>query len=221
MPWLVVEGKGSWSPDLGREWIDDDSRFPPAFAPLDDAGNPKRGFWRARGGVFKAGAHQVSEEVANKALDSGYPWLIVMPDEDKPVVIETELSGTLEPSDLKEAKGGGVRLLRVIEGGDTGEPQPDPEPVFEHECRWCLTIPRPTFPSSSALDRHVEFAHPVQFVMGTERALEAAEAIAREREELRRVADAGKPVPVWEREAVTAAGLPSPPEPEPTIPQAS
>ena len=221
MPWLVVEGKGSWSPDLGREWVDDESRHPPHAAPLGDDGKPKRGYWRARGGVYKAGAHQVTEEVARKAIDAGYPWLIVMADEQEPVIEETELSGTLEPSDIKDAKGAGVRLLRVIEGGDSGEPQSEPEPVFEHECRWCLTIPRATFPSSSSLDRHVEFDHPVQFAMGTERAIAAALAVEQQREELRRIADAGKLVPVWDREAVVAAGLPSPPEPEPTIPQAS
>jgi hypothetical protein len=218
MPWLVVEGKGSWSPDLGREWVDDEKRRPPAYAPLDENGEPKCGYWRARGGTFKAGAHRVSQEVADAALATAYPWLIVMPDTDEPVIEETELTGTLELSDIKDAKGAGVRVLRVIEGGASGEPEPGPEPVFEHECRWCLTIPRRTFPSTGALERHVEFEHPVQHSMGAERAVEAALAIEREREELHRLSQHDSPVPVWDREAVAQAGLRKPPEPEHIVP---
>lgn len=221
MPWLVVEGNGSWSPNLGREWVEDETRFPPAFAPLDEEGNPKRGYWRSRARTYKAGAHRVPEDVARQAIDSGYPWLIVMPDDDdEPTVEETALAGTLTLADVKEGKGAGLRL-KVIEGGDSGEPEPEPEPVFEHECAWCLTIPRRTFPSSGSLARHIEFDHPAQHHMGADRAREAALAIEREREELRRLSEHDKPVPIWDREAVEAAGLPTPPEPDPTVPQAS
>jgi hypothetical protein len=221
VPWLVVEGAGSWSPNLGREWVDDDRRFPPAHALLDDQGHPRHGYWKTRAKIYRAGAHKVDEEVARQAIATGYAWLIVMPDDNEPVLGNADPpTGVFTPEDIKDAKGAGVRLLRVVEGEDSGEPQPEAEPVFEHECRWCLTIPRKTFPSTASLDRHVEFVHPAQFSMGYERALEAARVIAEEREALRRVSDHDKPVPVWDREAVAAAGLPEATEPDPTIPQA-
>jgi hypothetical protein len=219
MPWLVVEGAGSWSPNLGREWVDDDSRFPPAFAPLDDAGEPKRGYWKARGAIYRAGAHQVDEDVAELAVAAGFAWLIVLPDDTEPVLEDSgPPTGMLVPEDFREAKGAGVRLKDKIESEPEPEAEPD-APVFEHECRWCSTLPRRTFPSNASLARHIEFEHPAQHSMGYERAIAAAQAVEEEKALLRRMSDHDKPVPIWDREAVAQAGLPPAVAPDPTVPE--
>lgn len=222
MPWLVVEGVGSWSPNLGREWVDDPTRFPPAHAPLDpETGNRKHGYWRDRAKIYRAGAHKVDEEVAKQAIATGFAWLIVMADEPELEQADPSFGpvGTLTPEDVREGKGAGVRVKPSEDEAPPPEPEAVGDPVFAHKCGWCKTDPPRSFPSPASLARHVEFEHPAQHTLGAERAAEAARLVAEEAEALRRVADHDKPMPAWEREAVEKAGLPAAPEPEPVIPE--
>lgn len=175
MPWLVILGTGTWSaPGISRTTF-------------------KASVCKAEGRGYK-----VEQAVADAADATGYWWLQTFPDDDEPVLDTDELSGPLGLDDVRRGVDGGVRL-RVIEGGLIEEDYSDPDaPPFANPCEWCVR----KFPSSAALDRHVEFEHTRRHERDVATSIAEYEAAQAERAELRRLADAEEALPPWEREAV-------------------
>lgn len=175
MPWLVVQGGGSWSPSAPE--------------------------YRRR--IYRDGAHHVEPEIAAEAALAGFDWLVVMEDEDVPELETPDDSGPLTPEDLKESTAPGSRVkLAVIEGGASGEPLPQEEPEFEHKCRWCRSIPKRSFPSRGALARHIEFEHPRVHALGEEDAEDALAEAQEKKDQMRRLLDAEPPIRPEDREAI-------------------
>ena len=107
------------------------------------------GSWRWHGQTFKAGVHEVSDEVANAARTAGKRSLVVM--REKPI-IKHKSPGPLTIADLQKPRRG-VRLA-----GPTAPPPLEVESSIvpmEHPCGQCDA----TFPSTGARDRHIEFHH--------------------------------------------------------------
>ena len=114
------------------------------------------GSWSSHGKQYRAGIHEVSEEIAEEARASGIRFLVITSQEPK--ITRGVDVGPLTLDDLKVGVGG-VRIVPA-----EAEPLPDEEPRDprgEYVCDWCTD----DFPSKGALDRHVEFHH----TLGVER----------------------------------------------------
>lgn len=176
MPWLVVLGTGSWSaPAISRT-----TTYKAAT-------------------VRKTGkGYKVTQEVADAADATGYWWLQTFADDNEPVLDTDDPSGVLTLEDIKVGVHPGVKLS-VVEGERVEPEWVDPEaPPLVHGCQWCPD----RYPSTAALDRHVEWEHTRRHEKAVAESIEEYEARQAERAELRRLEDAEEPLPPWEREAV-------------------
>jgi hypothetical protein len=112
---------------------------------------------------------------------------------------------TLE--DVQVGRSAGARVVEhTVE--DVPVVAPEPEPQFEHECKHpgCTR----SFPSSAALERHVEFEHTARHDQDEKRRIAEYARLQEEREALARMEQMPDALPVWEREAVARGVEPGP-----------
>lgn len=121
MPWLVVLGEGSWSPE--------------------------------RGVRYKAGKHEITEEMATFARLQGRRNLMVF--DIEPEIVSGAVAGPLTPEDIKLGRTTTVQLREPEMAAELEEEYDIP---LTHPCHWCTTDTR--FPSAAALARHQKVNHP-------------------------------------------------------------
>ena len=109
------------------------------------------GSWRYNGVTYKAGVHEISDELARVAQLAPVRSLVVM--SEKPVVMQ-KTPGPLTIADLKRPRMG--VSLRPSAVPETTDPEPDLGVPLDHPCPECPEL----FPSAPARDRHIEFNHP-------------------------------------------------------------
>lgn len=109
------------------------------------------GSWRYRDHTYKAGVHEVSEELADAARRAPVRSLVVM--NRKPVVVQ-KTPGPLTLADLKRPRRMGVAL--TPDAVPQLPVEDDYEVPLDYPCDKCDEM----FPSAGARDRHLEFNHP-------------------------------------------------------------
>lgn len=111
-----------------------------------------RGSWRWNDQTFRAGVHEVSDEVAIAARAAPVRNLVVTV--DRPVV-HVKTRGPLTISDLQRPYlGTGVRFAGQRPTEEPVAARPSGVPL-DHPCGQCDEM----FPSAGARDRHIEFHH--------------------------------------------------------------
>ena len=110
------------------------------------------GSWNYRGTPFRAGVHEVDQDVADAAIASRVGSLFVT--DFEPEIMRTPDPGS--PLTLKDIKVGTNIGVQIARGEAPEEEIADSSGrIFEYPCPYC---PKP-FASSGARDRHVEFHH--------------------------------------------------------------
>lgn len=112
-----------------------------------------KGSWGHNRVTYRAGKHEVPEDVALAARAANKSKLLVF--EDEPEIVEGSGGGVLSPDDILLGNPGGVRLP-----ADPEEPVPEEDNTipYNYPCEHCVL----SFPSGPARDRHVEFHHRVR-----------------------------------------------------------
>lgn len=114
-----------------------------------------RGSWRTGDRLFEAGAHEIDDEVAEKARQSRIKSLLVC--DEEPVLQVDATTGLLTADDVRTRGRGGVRLARPETGEDA---LVSVELTYDFSCPQCPAA----FPSRGALVRHTEFHHGAEAV---------------------------------------------------------
>lgn len=112
-----------------------------------------KGSWGYNRITYRAGKHEVPEDVAEVARAKGKKNLLVF--EHEPEIVSNKGDGPLTPDDILLGNPGGVRLPADPE--DHVEEEDNTIP-YEYPCEHCTL----SFPSAPALDRHHEFHHKVR-----------------------------------------------------------
>jgi hypothetical protein len=112
-----------------------------------------RGSWRWDGKTYRAGVHEVGDDVAMAARRAPVASLVVTVD---PPVIHQKIPGPLTLADLKKPRRSmGVTLAGNPTPAQVANLEPEGIPL-DHPCGLC----EDEFPSAPALARHIEFVHP-------------------------------------------------------------
>jgi hypothetical protein len=108
------------------------------------------GSWRWHGQTYKAGVHEVSDEVADAARTAGKRSLVVMREKPK---LQHKTPGPLTIADLQKPRRG--LTLAGAPAQEASAPVEDSIVPLDHPCGQCEKM----FPSPGARDRHIEFHH--------------------------------------------------------------
>jgi hypothetical protein len=112
------------------------------------------GAWGYGGKIYRAGVHEVSDEVAAAAAASGKKTLAIS--SEQPTVSDGRLPGPLTPDDIRTGRRGvSLAEAQLIETEELDDTLTPPERDYDFSCKQCPW----QGPTSGALTRHEEFHH--------------------------------------------------------------